>query len=322
MAVYTKISAAQLSAFLREYERAGALERFEGIEQGVENTNYRVFTDRGRYVLTLFEGRTDPAALPFFFAFCGHLAEKGVRCPLPLRARSGRAVGELAGRPAALVSFLEGASVPEAGITDGHCAQVGALAAQMHLAALDFPQERANGMGISAWKKLAEKTKGRAGEVREGLADLIADELAFLENRLPAANLPRAAVHADIFPDNVFFDGGGGLSGIIDFYFSCTETLVYDLMIAANAWCFGTDGSFRPGRFRALLESYEAARPLSGAERESLGLMGRAAALRILSTRLHDLLFHDPRDFVRPHDPAPYVERLLFHRADGLIHES
>lgn len=322
MAVYTKISATQLSAFLRDYEGVGALERFEGIGPGVENTNYHVFTECGRYVLTLFEGRTDPASLPFFFSFCSHLAERGVRCPLPLRARSGQVAGELAGRPAALLSFLEGVSVPQAEITDAHCAQVGALAAGMHLAALDFSMGRANGMGLAAWKKLAEKTKGRADETREGLADLIADELAFLENRLPAANLPRAAVHTDIFPDNVLFDSNGKLPGIIDFYFSCTETLVYDLMIAVNAWCFGADGSFHPGRFRALLESYEAVRPLSGAEKESLGLMGRAAALRILSTRLHDLLFHDPQNFVRPHDPVPYIERLLFHRANGMIHES
>ncbi|HEY8190903.1 MAG TPA: homoserine kinase [Alphaproteobacteria bacterium] len=315
MAVYTKITDAQMKAFLRDYD-LGAFEASEGIQQGVENTNYHVFMERGHFVLTIFEDRTNPADIPFFFSFTDHLSAHGIHCPRAIAARDSNTIRTIEGRPAVLVNFLQGSTPVPEDMTPDHCRQIGALSARMHIAAKDFPQSRENSMGLPAWRELARKTADRADGVAPGLTDLIAQELEYLEVHTPE-DLPRAVVHADLFPDNVLFDEDV-LSGVLDFYFSCTDLLVYDLMITANAWCFDADGDFNAPFFDALLEGYEDLRPLLEKERAALSYMGRAAALRIMMTRLHDWVFHDPAHFVKPKDPRDSLARLKFHQNEKI----
>lgn len=316
MAVYTKIERAQLIDFLDDYN-IGTLESFAGIPQGVSNTNYHVYTDRGHYILTLFEEhRTDPAGLPFFFGFSQHLAAQGIPCPEPMADNEGNLSGRLAGKAASFMTFLEGQHVKETDLTAAHCYAAGQLAAAMHLAAQDFFPQRANGMGIAAWKSLTAKAAGRCDGIEAGLEGLIASEISFLEKNWPR-DLPRGAVHADIFPDNVLFEGAE-ITGILDFYFSCTDFFVYDLAIAINAWCFDAQNKFSPERFESLMKGYGGLRELTAAERKSLPLMCRAAAMRILATRTHDMVFHDPKALVRPHDPREYSAKLRFHQNEKI----
>ena len=316
MAVYTKIGRAQLIDFLDDYD-IGTLESFKGIEQGVSNTNYHVYTDRGHYILTLCEApRTDPAGLPFYFSYMQHLAARGIPCPDPVPDNGGDLYGTLAGKPAAFVSFLEGYHVQEADLTPAHCRAAGQLVAAMHIAAEDFTMTRPNGMGMAAWKSLAAKVAGRCGAVEAGLDELIAGELAFLEKSWPR-DLPRAAVHADIFPDNILFDGAA-VTGIIDFYFSCTDFMMFDLALVINAWCFDAGYKFIPDRFAALMDGYEELRDREQAEIEALPLMCRGAAMRILATRTHDWVFRNPDALVQPKDPREYSAKLRFHQNEKI----
>ncbi len=317
MAVYTKIDRAQLEEFLASYD-LGALSSFEGIQQGVENTNYHVFTDKGRYVLTLFEKRVKAEDLPFFLSFGAHLAAKGISCPRALSDKRGQTLRQLAERPCAVINFLEGRTVCEADIKTAHCKALGAVTARLHNAAADFPGVRENALSLSGWKTLAAKTVARADGVSPGLARLIEDELSFLGACWPALSLPRAVVHADIFPDNVFFDDADNVSGVIDFYFSCNDFLAYDLSIVVNAWCFNPAHEFERARYDALMSEYESVRALSMAEKESFNLLCRGSSLRFLLTRLHDWIFHDPASFVRPKDPLEYLAKLEFHRSEAL----
>jgi homoserine kinase type II len=318
MAVYTKISAEQLAAFLSHYD-CGALESFSGIEQGVDNSNYHVFTDRGHFILTIFESRIRPEDLPFFFAFTAHLHGKGINCPHALRDKGGGIFNPVGGRLGALVSFLEGESLTLADVTADHCAQLGGFVGRMHEAAADFPMQRANRVGLARWRELADETRARADEVEPGLAALIGEELDCISQHWPSENLlHRRVVHADIFPDNVFFQGGQ-VCGVLDFYFSCTEFLAYDLAITVNAWCFDANCNLRPERLSAFMESYQAARKIGESERGELRLMARAAALRILLTRLRAYLNRNPDHFVKTLEPRDYIERLKVHRHDDIF---
>jgi len=321
MAVYTPVSEDQLRSFLKNYD-LGDLQSFEGIESGVSNSNYHVYTDQGRYILTLFEERrTDINALPFFFSFAMHLKNKGINCPCPLSDHEGKLFSTLAEKPAAFVTFLEGQEVAPATITPGICAQVGKMVARMHVGAEGFKMKRPNSMGMAAWKELAAQTADQADAVEAGLRELIADELRYLEqNGLHdlQGDLPQAAIHADIFRDNVFFKDGK-IHAVIDFTFSCTDFLAFDLAIVINAWCFDDDCVFQPDFFKALIEGYELVRPLTDSEKENLSLLCRGAAMRILSTRLYDWVFHDPDDFVQPHDPREYLKKIRFHQNEQIL---
>ncbi len=312
MAVYTKMTQEDLVSFLRQYD-LGLFVSFEGILAGVENTNYHLFTDRGRFVLTVFEKRVRAEDLPFFFAYTDFLNRRDIRCPKALPTRTGQIITRLKGKPAVIVSFLDGAGVVPADITAGHCADLGAYLAKMHVSSGRFDQSKPNTMGLPAWKELFEKTKSRADDVEEGLAALLEEELSYLENNMPV-DLPKAVVHADMFPDNVFFKEGKTY-GVIDFYFSCSDFLLYDLALVLNAWCF--DEADRPDteRFEAFMQAYESVRPLETNEKKHFSLMCRAAALRILMTRLHDFLFHPGDEFVKPKSPAEYVAKLKYHQA-------
>jgi homoserine kinase type II len=309
MAVYTDVADDELRAFAALYD-IGAVLSCKGIAEGVENSNYLVTTERGNFILTLYEKRVAPADLPFFIALMEHLARRGVACPTPVKGRDGVALRALCGRPAALVTFLPGMWPRR--IQPFHCAGVGRALAELHRAGASFAMTRKNDLSVAGWRRLYVSCVCRAAEVEPGLADEIGTELAALETSWPR-RLPRGVIHADLFPDNVFFRDGE-VSGLIDFYFACTDFLAYDLAICLNAWCFENDLSFNVTKARLLLDGYRRVRPLSPAELGALPLLARGGALRFLLTRLFDWLNQPAGALVRPKDPVEYLRRLRFHR--------
>ena len=309
MAVYTDVTGEELAAFLSHYD-IGELLSYKGIAEGVENSNFLVHTRRGYYILTLYEKRVAAADLPFFLALMEHLASRGITCPQPVKNRAGRAEGTLAGRPAAIVTFLDGMWLRRPGA--GHCAAVGEALASLHLAGADFPMRRTNALSVAGWRPLYEMALPRGDALQPGLINAIGAELEHLESAWPR-DLPAGVIHADLFPDNVFFLGER-LSGLIDFYFACTDTLAYDVAICLNAWCFEPDHSYNVTKGRNLLRAYMAARPLSRTELDVLPLLARGAALRFLLTRLVDWLNVPPGALVRPKDPLEYFRKLRFHQ--------
>jgi homoserine kinase type II len=309
MAVYTKVSEAQAEAYLEGYD-LGAFESLTGIRQGTENSNYLLATTRGRFILTLYEKRVREEDLPFFLGLMEHCARHGVPCPLPVRMKSGELLGRLEGRPATLVSFLDGEMTLR--ITPDECAGLGRALATLHLAAQDFEPRRQNALALPAWEKLLGDCKPRADEVRAGLAVTLGQELDFLRGHWPK-DLPRGIIHADLFPDNVFFRGSE-VCGLIDFYFACEEMLAYDIAICFNAWCFERHVSFNVTKARAMINGYESVRKLDAAEKAALPVLVRGADLRFLLTRLYDWLHQVPGALVKPKDPLEYLTRLEFHR--------
>jgi homoserine kinase type II len=309
MAVYTDVSDEEFARFFAGYD-LGAVLAVKGIAEGVENSNFLVATERGQFILTLYERRVDPADLPFFLGLMEHLAERGITCPLPVRDRSGAALRELAGRPAAIVTFLSGLWVRRPRVE--HCAAVGGALARLHRAGDGFSLKRRNALSVDGWRPLYRLCSGRADEVQAGLAGEIELELAFLESNWPQG-LPAGVIHADLFPDNVFFLDGA-LSGLIDFYFACNDMLAYDVGICLNAWCFEADGALNVTKARALLSGYQAVRLFTPEEIDALPLLARGSALRFLLTRLHDWLTVPKGALVVPKDPLEYVRKLRFHR--------
>jgi len=309
MAVYTDVAAEDLARFLAGYD-IGELLAYKGIAEGVENSNFLVHTSRGYFILTLYERRVAERDLPFFLGLMEHLASRGITCPQPVKNRAGQTLGKLAGRPAAMVTFLDGMWIrrPSA----AHCAALGEALARLHLAGADFAMRRDNALSVAGWRQLYAGCGGRANEVRRDLTAVLAAELDVLEREWPHG-LPQGVIHADLFPDNVFFLGDR-LSGLIDFYFACTDTLAYDIAICLNAWCFEQDHSYNVTKGRALLASYAKTRPLSAQEWDKLPLLARGAALRFLLTRLVDWLDVPPGALVRPKDPIEYLRKLRFHQ--------
>ena len=316
MAVYTEVSDEELASFITSYG-LGELLSFKGIAEGVENTNYIVHTTRGPFILTLYEKRVEAGDLPFYLGLMEHLAEHGVTCPTPVRDPEGRNLRQLSGRPAALVTFLEGFWVRRP--TAAHCAAVGRALAQLHLGGEGFALRRANALGLSGWRPLYDRFAHRAGDIAPDLAPLIEGELAYLEANWPA-NLPQGVIHADLFPDNVFFIGDR-LSGLIDFYFACNDAFAYDIAVSLNAWCFEKDMSFNITKGQAFLRGYETVRPITPAERAAMPTLARGSALRFLLTRAYDWL-NTPKDaLVSPKNPIEYVRRLRFHQGVRSIAE-
>ena len=310
MAVYTEVADDALAAFVASYG-LGRVHSCKGIAEGVENTNYLVGTDKGPFILTLYEKRVNPAELPFFLGLMEHLAAAGLTCPTPVRDLAGRNLRELEGRPAALVSFLEGVWIRKPAVE--HCASVGEALARLHLAGNSFAMRRENGLGLANWRPLFERFRARAGDISPDLGEAIAIELDHLEATWPRG-LQTGVIHADLFPDNVFFLDGQ-LSGMIDFYFACTDALAYDLAVGLNAWCFEPDYAFNVTKGRALLKGYESVRPLGADETSALPVLARGAALRFLLTRAFDWINTPPGALVQRKDPAEYLRRLRFHQA-------
>ncbi|MCH7542582.1 MAG: homoserine kinase [Proteobacteria bacterium] len=309
MAVYTEVSDEELEEFLSQYD-LGGLVSFKGIAEGVENSNYLLGTGTGTYILTLYEKRVHREDLPYFLGLMEHLAGQGIACPTPIRGRDGKALRELCSRPAAIISFLDG--VWPRRVQPRHCALLGDTMARMHLAGASFEGERVNALSIEGWRRLFLQVEARVDEVRPDLAAEIARELAHLEAHWPR-DLPAGIIHADLFPDNVFFLGDK-LSGLIDFYFACNDFFAYDLAICLNAWCFETDRSFNITKARQMLSAYREVRPFSDTELDALPLLARGSALRFLLTRLYDWLNHPDGAWVKPKDPLEYLQKLKFHQ--------
>lgn len=309
MAVYTQVNDDELRRFVAGHG-LGELHWCKGITEGVENTNYMVETDAGKFILTIYERRVKAEDLPFYLGLMEHLAAKGIACPLPVRDANGAQIAKLAGREAALVTFLDGMSVKVPG--PRHCALVGETLARMHLAGLDYPRQLENALGPAGWEPLYGRFRDRVEEVMPGLGTLIEAELAALIPAWPA-KLARGVIHADLFPDNVFFLGDR-LSGVIDFYFACTDMLAYDIAVCINAWCFDAERRFERGKAAALLAGYQTVRKLDEAERNALPTLARGAALRFLLTRAEAWLLTPADALVKPHDPSDYVARIHQHR--------
>jgi len=310
VAVYTDVVAEELGAFLAGYD-IGELLAYKGIAEGVENSNFLVHTSRGYFILTLYERRVAANDLPFFLGLMEHLHARGISCPRPVKNKRGEVLGHIAGRPAAVVTFLDGMWIRRP--SPAHCAALGEALARLHLAGLDFTHSRVNALSVNGWRALYEKCSARANEVQPELKQFLAAELAHLENAWPS-NLPQGVIHADLFPDNVFFLGNN-LSGLIDFYFACTDALAYDVAICLNAWCFESDHSYNVTKGRSLLQAYAQVRPLSQEERRALPLLARGAALRFLLTRLVDWFDVPTGALVRPKDPFEYYRKLRFHQS-------
>ncbi len=309
MAVYTDVDDTELKAFIANYG-LGELVSFKGIAEGVENTNYFVVTSTGRYILTLYEQRVKRDDLPFFLGLLDHLAGKGMACPTPIKTANGDQVTELSGKAAAIVTFLEGfcMKTPEA----RHCRDVGQTLARLHIAGKSYTQQRQNALGLTDWQPLFQKFAIEADTIVPGLSKLISDELDWLSKNWPE-DLETGIIHADLFPDNVFFLGDK-LSGLIDFYFACNDLFALDLAICINAWCFDRAHHFRQSHANALLEGYQSKRVLSQSECAALPTLCRGAAMRFLLTRSYDWLNTKQDALVRPHNPRDYLKRLSFHQ--------
>ena len=310
MAVYTDVTEDELHGFFALYD-LGRVLSFKGIAEGVENSNFLVHVEAGHFILTLYEKRVRADDLPFFLGLMQHLAANGLNCPQPVARRDGGVLGMLAGRPAALVTFLDGLSIRRPGA--GHCAAVGAGLARLHLAGRSFALARPNALSIAGWEPLFRQAESRADEVLPGLPVMAARELAELSQLWPQ-DLPAGVIHADLFPDNVFFLEGA-LSGVIDFYFACNDLLAYDLAICLNAWCFEGDAAFNVTKGRAMLDAYAGVRALQGEELAALPVLARGAALRFMLTRLVDWLNVPPGALVKPKDPLEYMRKLRFHQS-------
>ncbi len=309
MAVYTQVPDDELAAFVASYG-LGRVLSCKGIAEGVENTNYLLHTDKGPYILTLYEKRVKAEDLPFFLGLMDHLAANGITCPLPVHDAKGRTLGTLAGRPAALITFLEGVWPREPRVA--HCAGVGEVLAKLHLAGKGFALKRPNALGLEGWAPLFKRFELSADKIVPGLRQGIADELAYLAKHWPQ-DLPQGVIHADLFQDNVFFLGDQ-LSGVIDFYFACNEALVYDVAICLNAWCFSAEGQYDIEKGTALLANYQRIRPLSAAEQAALPILARGSALRFLLTRAYDWINTPAGALVQRKDPLEYLRKLTFHQ--------
>lgn len=311
MAVYTDVSDEDIARFLAEYD-IGEVVSFKGIAEGVENTNFLLQTTTAPFILTLYEKRVNPDDLPFYLGLMDHLSAKGLNCPTPIHGKDGIALRELCGRPAAITSFLQGMSPRR--IQPHHCAGLGAALAELHNAGLEFDMHLPNALSVAGWGSLFESCQDHADDEVPGLGDMIRDELDFLDANWPH-ELPKGVIHADLFPDNVFFfPGKEEVSGLIDFYFACNDLLCYDVAICMNAWCFEPDNSFNVTKAKNMLSHYSKVRPISDAEKAALPILARGASLRFLLTRLYDWV-NTPKDaLVTPKNPREYINKLRFHQ--------
>jgi homoserine kinase type II len=313
VAVYTHLAAEDLAGLIGEYD-VGALVSAKGIAEGVSNSNWLLETTAGRFILTMYERRIDTADLPFFLGLLDHLAEKGSPVPRTIHDRSGAAFRTIEGKAVALIEFLPGVSIDRPGQKQARA--VGEALAGIHLAAADYRAERSNAMDLAAWRSMLGdcSEEGLAG-IDPSLPTLVQEELGFLEAEWPR-DLPRSVIHADLFPDNVLMLGDK-VSGLIDFYFACTDITAYDLAVTHAAWCFAPDGVFRPDIAAALMAGYESARPLSAQERAAIPVLARGAAMRFLASRAYDWLHTPPDALVTRKDPMAFARRLEFYTAAG-----
>jgi len=314
MAVYTQLTNETIADLVENQYGLGKLAFAVGIAQGVENSNYLldVTTQDGReekYILTLYEKRVKAEELPFFIHLMKHLEAKKIPCPQPIARKDGSYFSVVQGKQAALVSFLHGRS--RTVLKNPHVSEVGRALAELHLAAKDFDGLRANALSLQGWQTLVASLAGKLDAIAPGLDAMVAEEIAYLKDHWPVS-LPVGIIHADLFPDNVFFEDDT-LSGLIDFYFACADALAYDVAITLNAWCF-EQKEFNATKSRLLLQHYQAVRPLETAEKSAFNVLLRGAALRFLLTRAYDWIHQTKDAMVTPKDPMEYVQKLRFHQ--------
>jgi homoserine kinase type II len=315
MAVYTPVSEEELKKFLSQYD-IGELVSHEGIEQGVSNTNYFVTTDKDRYVLTLFEPhRVYESDIPFFLNYSITLEQAGIPCPKTLQQKDGHTLGRLCGRPAAIFSVLEGEGATIHMLSPDLCEKAGATLAKMHIASAAITSYAPNHFSLPCWRSWISSIGQAMNSIQPGLYEFARNEMSWVEKKWP--EVPGGVIHADYFPDNVFFKDGK-VSGVIDFHFVCNDLFAYDLAIALNAWSFDVNNTFRKDRFDALLRGYNSVRPLSLTEKNALPVLVRAAALRFLLSRIEEKLKWKPGDFMKPHDPLVFEKRLK-HFQRGIV---
>jgi homoserine kinase type II len=314
VAVYTQVSSEELSTLLARYD-AGELRSSKGIAEGVENSNYLVDTDNSRYILTLYEKRVDAGDLPFFMALLDHLADDGLPVPRAITDRHGVQIQTVAGRPACLIEFLTGVSLSHPTIAQTRAA--GVALGQMHRSLQTFALERPNTMGPKGWEMLADQCGADLDRIKPGLATRIEDEIAFIGQHWPD-HLPRSVIHADLFPDNVLMQGDR-VTGLIDFYFACSEIRAWDVAVTHAAWCFESDGTgFDAGRSAALFAGYAESFGLSDEERVHFLTLARGAALRFTLTRAYDWINTPADALVTRKDPDAFLRRLEFY-ADATL---
>ena len=310
MAVYTIVDDTALNKFLDGYD-IGEVLSFAGIAEGVENSNYLLRTTKAHFILTLYEKRVDADDLPFFIELMTHLSANGISCPLPVTARDGQILHELAGRPCALFSFLDGSfsRFPN----PAKCHALGTSLAELHIKAQGVSLHRSNALGPASWTPLLHSIGSDANILADGMQNTITKRLEQILSDWPS-NLPHGIIHADLFPNNVLFVGDK-LTGLIDFYFACEDILAYDIGICLNSWCFEADGSFNMTKSRALIHGYEAVRRLSVAEKQAIPVLAAGSAMRFFLTRLYDWT-HTPEDaLVSLKDPMEYWAILRFHQS-------
>ncbi len=318
MAVYTKIFPEEIKQHLTKYD-LGNLVSIKEIIDGIDNSNFILETQKGKFILTIFESRIDKNDLPFFINFKLHLAQKGICCPRPILDNSGSTIVDLKEKKSAIVTFLSGATLKTRldgyydSITASHCFEVGKVLAELHLAAADFKMSRLNELGIKGWKPLFSKFEGLVENYQKDLRAEIFDNLDFLQNSW-RFDLPTSAAHLDLFPDNVFFDENAKLSGVIDFYFAASDALIYDFAVIVNAWCFDEKNNFEQKKFDEMLCGYETVRKFSAAEKNFLKIALIGAAMRFLLTRLHDMFFTPKDSLVNVKNPQEYLAKLRFFR--------
>lgn len=295
MAVFTHLNEQDVIHFLEGYD-LGEYQKHQGIMQGVENSNFHLWTSMGRYILTIFEARIDRDSLPYVFNLQDHLRERGIHCPSAINDRNGLKIADLKGKPAAISSFLTGQSLQESKITPEQSMAAGRALADMHIASHDFPMTRKNPVYSAVWRDLYNKVRNKLDVDADSV---VTDAFEAIEG-FETLPLPSGAIHADYFPDNVFFDDGQNVCGVIDFYFSCTGFFAYDLAMAMNAWPHAD----------MILKGYESDMPLTDIERDNLGALRKAAALRILMTRFYDWYYTPDEAEITPKNPQEYLEKL------------
>jgi homoserine kinase type II len=314
MAVFTKVSKEDIENFIKNYS-IGNLISFEGIVEGIENTNYKITTNNHHYILTIFEKRVNPKELPFFMSLQKELVAHGFDCPLPIENNNGSIINTIQNKSAVIISFLEGKQLQS--ILPNHCREVGSMIARFTNITKTSKLRRENGLNLKVWEAILKKCKESKDSSYDHYFNKLEHELAFLKNNWPR-NLTKAIIHADLFQDNIFFIKDK-ISGVIDFYFSCDDFIAYELALAINAWCFDFEDGFKEQNYISLMEGFNEYSSLDESEKKSLNVLLRGAAVRILVTRLHDMIFHPKDALVIPKNPREYLQILEWHQENPEI---
>jgi len=311
MAVYTKLSADELKDFFSKYD-LGKLINHKEIKEGIENTNYFTQTENGKFILTLYEKRVDEKDLPFFISLMKNLFDKNFPCPNPIINKNGNYISEIKNKKAAVISFLNGTAKKI--LSPNECYQVGIYTAKLHSITKDLTGKRKNKLSVNSWREIYNKIRNDCSKIHKNLPKIIEKNLNEIENNWPK-NIPSGIIHADLFPDNIFFNGNK-LSGIIDYYFSCYDYYAFEIAICLNALCFEGQNqnlSFNVTKAKKFIDGYSSIRALTEEEKKSLKVLCQGAATRFLLTRVFDYLNLTEGAIVKIKDPVEYLKRLEFH---------